>query len=115
MIESVYITLIILGFVFLPAGFFIRSEEVKTTEGAIHSSPKFMQQIVLFAISAILFGALAAASFNLEIVSCISTSCTSNSFVFEDNAYIFGFFALIAGILTLIKSFDAFYFAKGKL
>ena len=109
MIESVYITLIILAFIMLPASFFIRTDESN------NQSPKFMQQVSLLAISAILFGGLAAASFNVEIFTCTATSCIKDSFVFEDNAYIFGFFALIAGVLTLIKSFDAFNFAKGKL
>ncbi len=104
MIESVYITLIILAFIMLPASFFIRKED-----------GKFGQQVILLAISAVLFGALAAASFNIEIFTCTATACVKESFVFEDNAYIFGFFALIAGVLALVKSFDAFYFAKGRL
>ena len=66
-------------------------------------------------VSTILFGALAAASANVEIVSCTSTACTKQSFFFGDNMYIFGFFCLIGGVLSLTKSFDAFYFAKGKL
>lgn len=104
MIESVYITLIILAFIMLPTSFFVRSEE-----------GKFGQQVILLAISAILFGGLAAASFNVEIFTCTATSCVKDSFVFTDNAYIFGFFCLIGGVLTLIKAFDAFYFTKGKL
>lgn len=104
MIESVYITLIILAFLMIPTAFFIRTEE-----------GKFGQQVILLSISAMLFGALAAASFNIEIFTCTSTSCVKDSFVFEDNAYIFGFFALIMGVLVLIKSFDAFFFAKEKL
>ncbi len=104
MIESVYITLIILAFIMLPTSFFIRTEE-----------GKFGQQVILLAIAAILFGGLAAASFNVEIFTCTATACVKESFIFEDNAYIFGFFALISGVLTLIKSFDAFYFAKNRL
>ena len=108
MIESVYITLIILAFIMLPLSFFAgRSDESDT--------PKFGQQMILLGISTILFGALAAASANVEIVSCTSTSCTKDSFFFDDNMYIFGFFCLIGGVLTLIKSFDAFFFTKGKL
>ena len=104
MLESVYITLIILAFLMLAISFFIRTEE-----------GKFGQQVILLAISAILFGALAASSFKVEVFTCTSTTCTKVSSVFEDNAYIFGFFALISGILTLVKSFDAFYFTKNKL
>ena len=104
MIESVYITLIILAFIMLPTSFFIRTEE-----------GKFLQQIILLAIAAALFSALAAASFNVEIFTCTATACVKDSFVFEDNAYIFGFFALISGVLVLVKSFDAFYFSKGNL
>ena len=104
MIESVYITLIILAFIMLPTSFFIRTEE-----------GKFIQQIVLLSIAAALFGALAVASFNVEIFTCTATACVKDSFVFEDNAYIFGFFALISGVLVLVKSFDAFYFSKGQL
>ncbi len=104
MIESVYITLIILAFLMLPAAFFVKTEE-----------GKFGQQVILLAISAILFGALAAASFNVEVFTCTSTACTKVSSIFEDNAYIFGFFALIAAILTLVKSFEAFNFTQGKL
>ncbi len=104
MIESVYITLIILAFALIPLAFYIRSEE-----------QKFMQQVVLLALSTILFGALAAASFNVEIFTCTTNNCIKESFVFEDNAFIFGFLALFTGILTLIKSFDAFYFARNKL
>lgn len=104
MIESVYITLIILAFVMLPISFFIRTEE-----------GKFIQQIVLLAIATALFSALAAASFNVEIFTCTVTDCIKDSFVFEDNAYIFGFFAVISGVLVLIKSFDAFYFTKERL
>lgn len=103
MIESVYITLIILAFIMLTTSFFIRTEE-----------GKFGQQVILLAISAILFGALAAASFNVEVYTCTSTDCTKVSSVFEDNAWIFGSFALITGILTLIKSFDAFNFTAGR-
>ena len=88
----------------LPTSFFVRTEE-----------GKFGQQMILLAISAILFGALAAASFNVEIFTCTSTVCTKESFVFEDNAYIFGFFTLITSVLVLIKSFDAFSFARGSL
>ena len=104
MIESVYITLIILAFLMLPASFFIRTEE-----------GKFGQQVILLVISGILFGALAAASFNVEIFTCTATNCIKDTFVFEDNAYIFGFFSLIAIVLAFVKSFDAFEFAKGKL
>ena len=104
MMESVYITLIILAFIMLPTSFFIRTEE-----------GKFLQQIVLLAIATILFGGLAAASFNVEIFTCTATACTKDSFIFEDNAYIFGFFTLISGVLALVKSFDAFYFSKGTL
>lgn len=104
MIESVYITLIIIAFIMLPSAFFIRTEE-----------GKFGQQFILLAISAILFGGLAAASFNVEIFTCTSTNCVKDTFVFEDNAYIFGFFCLIAIVLAFVKSFDAFEFAKGKL
>ncbi len=104
MIESVYITLIILAFIMLTTSFFIRTEQ-----------GKFGQQVILLAISAILFGALAAASFNVEVYTCTSTACTKISSVFEDNAWIFGFFCLIAAILALIKSFDAFYFTKNQL
>ena len=103
MIESVYITLIILAFIMLPISFFIRTQE-----------GKFGQQVTLLAIAAVLFGGLAAASFNVEIFTCTATTCVKDSFIFEDNAWIFGFFALISGVLTLIKSFDAFNFAKGK-
>ena len=88
----------------LPTTFFIRTEE-----------GKFLQQIVLLGVATALFGALAAASFNVEIFTCTATACTKESFVFEDNAYIFGFFALISGVLALVKSFDAFYFSKGRL
>ncbi len=88
----------------LPISFFIRTEE-----------GKFIQQVVLLAIATALFGALAAASFNVEIFTCTTSSCVKESFVFEDNAYIFGFFALISGVLVLVKSFDAFYFSKGRL
>ncbi len=103
MIESVYITLIILAFIMLTTSFFIRTEQ-----------GKFGQQVILLAISAILFGALAAASFNVEVYTCTSTTCTKVSSIFEDNAWIFGFFTLITGVLALIKSFDAFNFAQGK-
>ncbi len=113
MIESVYITLIIISFIMLPASFFIRVD--KTGQDVSGNSPKFLQQVVLLAISTILFAALAAASFNVEIFTCTASDCVKDSFVFEDNAYIFGFFALISGVLTLVKSFDAFFFAKGKL
>lgn len=102
MLESVYITLIVLGFIFLPSSFFVK-------EG------KLMQQIVLLAISAIIFGALAAASANVEVATCTSVSCTKASFIFVENMYIFGFFTLISSVLALIKSFDAFYFTKGEL
>jgi len=88
----------------LPVSFFVRTQE-----------GKFGQQITLLLISATLFGALAMASFNIEIFTCTSTTCTKESFIFTDNAYIFGFFGLIMGVLVLIKSFDAFYFAKGRL
>ena len=102
MIESVYITLIILAFLFLPSSFFVNQE-------------KLLQQVILLSMSAILFGALAAGSFNLEIFTCTSTTCQKESFVFTDNAYIFGFLCLFMSILTLIKSFDAFNFKEQKL
>ena len=109
MIESVYITLIILAFIMLPLSFFVgRNDNSDDT-------PKFGQQMVLLGVSTILFGALAAASANVEIVSCTSTACTKESFFFDDNMYIFGFFCLIGGVLTLVKCFDAFFFTKGKL
>ncbi len=103
MIESVYITLIILAFIMLPISFFIRTEQ-----------GKFGQQIILLAIAAILFGGLAAASFNVEIFTCTATTCVKDSFIFEDNAWIFGFFALVSGVLILVKSFDAFYFTRNR-
>ena len=112
MIESVYITLIIIAFIFLPLSFFVARREESEAE---NNNQKFGQQVILLAISAILFGALAVASFNVEIFTCTTTECIKDTFIFEDNAYIFGFFALISAILVLIKSFDAFYFAKGKL
>ena len=110
MLESIYFLLIVLAFIMIPTSFFVG----KGTETGPNTF-KFGQQVILLAISAILFGALAAASFNVEIVTCTATNCIKDSFVFEDNAVIFGFFALIAGVLTLVKSFDAFYFTKGKL
>ena len=103
MIESVYITLIILAFIMLTTSFFIRTEQ-----------GKFGQQVILLGISAVLFGSLAAASFNVEVYTCSSTNCTLVSSIFEDNAWIFGSFALITGVLTLIKSFDAFNFTRNK-
>ena len=112
MIESVYITLMIIAFIFLPLSFFVARREENEGE---NNNQKFGQQVILLAISAILFGGLAAASFNVEIFTCTSTNCIKDTFVFEDNAYIFGFFTLVSGILVLVKSFDAFYFAKGKL
>ncbi|MCH8003899.1 MAG: hypothetical protein IH934_04695 [Nanoarchaeota archaeon] len=99
MIESVYITLIVLAFIFLPSSFFVNQD-------------KLLQQIILLAISAIIFGALAIASANVEIITCTSSSCTKQSFFFDENLYIFGFFALISSVLTLIKSFDAFKFKE---
>ena len=107
MIESVYITLIITAFVFLVAGFFMGRADPE--------QPKFLQQVILLAISTILFGAAAAASGNVEFVVCTSSSCVTNTLFFEENMYIFGFFTLIAGILTLVKSFDAFYFTQNRL
>ena len=102
MIESVYITLIILAFLFLPSSFFVNQE-------------KLLQQILLLGMSAVLFGALAMASFNLDIFTCTSTACQKESFVFTDNAFIFGFLCLFMSILTTIKSFDAFYFKEKQL
>lgn len=104
MIESVYITLIIIAFALIPLAFYVRSED-----------NKFMQQVVLLGLSAVLFGAVAAGSFNVEIFTCTVSSCVKDSFIFEDNAFMFGFLSLLMGILTLIKSFDAFNFARNKL
>ena len=108
MIESLYILLITFAFIFLPIGFFMGRDD---------EQPKFLQQVILFSLSAILFGASAAASANVEFVVCTSApvACSTDSVIFEENMYIFGFFTLIASILALIKSFDAFFFAKAKL
>ena len=103
MLESIYISLIILGFITFIVSFFTTKEE------------KFIRTIILLGVSSILFGALAAGSANVEVATCTSTQCTTSSFIFTENMYIFGFFTLISTILALIKSFDAFYFTKGAL
>lgn len=110
MIESMYISLIFIGFSLLILPSFVPTilESGKETQ-------KFLAQMILLGLSAIVFGALAAASANVEIITCSTTVCTKTSFFFDENMFIFGFLALIAGVFALIKSFDAFNFAQGKL
>lgn len=107
-----------MAFVSLFWSFFVsvlsESNSQKNEQGAMFT-PKFGQQLILLGFSTILFGALAAASGNVEFLICTSSVCNVSSFIFEENMYMFGFLCLITGILTLIKSFDAFNFAKGKL
>ena len=109
MIESLYITLAILAFLLIPIAFIVGKKR------AGDDAPKLLQEIILLAISAILFGALAAASADVEFVTCTSISCETSTHYFEENLWIFSSFCLIAAVLAFIKSFDAMYFAKGKL
>ena len=102
MLESLYITFAILAFIMTPVSFFVGKE-------------KLAAQMILLGFSLILFGALAMASANVEIVTCTSTTCVKTSFFFQENMFIFAFLGIITGALFLIKSFDAFYFAKGRL
>jgi len=106
---------------------------------------RIAQQIVLLGFAMALFGGLAMASAKVEIMSCgvkilntnstpinytnsygneinntvitysTNSDCTKTPFFFDENIWIFGMFALVAGVLFLIKSFDTFFFAKGGL
>lgn len=132
MLESLYITLTILAFAALIISFFIPRDGLA-------------KQIVLLGIGTALFGGLAMASANVEVISCEVKILTTNStlinytnsygnevnntvttytnngncaktpFLFEENMWIFAMFGLVSGVLFLIKSFDAFYFARGRL
>lgn len=102
MLESLYITLTLLAFSMIFLSFVVQKD-------------KLMQQITLLGIALSLFAALAMASANVEIITCTSVSCVSASFLYEENMYIFGFFALFTGVLFFIKAFDGFYFAKRRL
>lgn len=102
MLMSLYISLTVLAFLTLMISFFVQKD-------------KLAQQMVLLGLSMALFGALAAASQGVEIVSCTSVNCNSTSFVYLENMWIFAAFTLVTASLFLIKSFDAFYFARGRL
>ena len=132
MLESLYITFAILAFLMIFLSFIVQKD-------------KLAQQITLLGISMGLFAGLAMASANVEVVSCEvqtlntnttlinytnsygnevnntittysnNTDCKKTPFFFQENMFIFGFFGLFAGVLFLIKSFDAFFFTKGRL
>lgn len=97
---------------------------------------KLAQQITLLGFALILFAALAPASAHVEKITCengvlsenktvttthqnatytTAITCQTNQFYYQENMFIFGFMAMVAGVLFLIKSFDGFYFSKGRL
>jgi len=98
MLESVYITLIVLAFSTLIFSFFVN---------------KLLQQVILLGISLILFGALGMSSLGVEMVVCTSASCSKNSQVFTNQAWIFAAFALISGMMFLIKIMGSFDVLRG--
>ena len=101
MLESVYITLIVLAFATFILSFFVAKE-------------KYLQQLTLLGVSMILFGALGIASTSVQFVTCTSTSCTVQSSFFRDAAWIFSFFALFMSVLFLFKIITAFDFLRGR-
>ena len=100
MLESIYLSLVVFSFLSLFVSFFTN---------------RLPSQIILLGIACALFAVLAGAAAEIEIATCTSTSCSLNGFYFEETLWIFGGFSLTTGALFLIKSFDAFYFARGKL
>jgi len=100
MLESIYLSLVVLSFLSLFTSFFAN---------------RLPSQVIFLGIACALFAVLAGAAAEIEIATCTSASCTLSNFYFEETVWIFGGFSLASGALFLIKSFDAFNFARGKL
>lgn len=116
MLESAYITFILLSFLFFATSFFMKKPGNK---------------IVFMFLALILFGVLAISSTNVEVVVCNTTkinstaagadtlylmtnSCDSKVFFYGSNLWVFGGFGLIAAVLLVIRIIEAFKTIGGK-
>ena len=92
MLESVYLTLLGISFVCLISAFFNKA---------------LLAKVALMGSATVIFGALAAASGEIEIISCTSTSCTSIVYSYFENMWFFLSFVILSTFSALSFAFMA--------
>ena len=90
MLESVYLSLIGVSFILLVSSLIIDKPIAKLT---------------LAGIAAFIFAVIAFSSSQVEVVSCTSVSCITQTFFYEENVWIFYGLSTISTILSLIFVF----------
>src|SRR3990167_3904723 len=91
MLESVYITLIVLSFVCLIVSLLIKSEMM-------------LSKLILGMIAMLLFLTLGIVSAEVEVIKCTSTTCSSSAFFYDENAWIFYGFGMISFFISIVFS-----------
>ena len=93
MLESVYITLIVISYFCLIVSLSLGSEK----------SSKLLSKIFLSGAASILFGALAIGAAKIDVVFCTSNACELQSFFYGDEmGFLFWSFCIISTILFLL-------------
>ena len=87
MLESIYLLLTGIGFLFIILSLF---------------GDKYTQKSILAGIGMILFGVLALASFKIEVLECISTACTLQPIQYSEMSWLFWGMVLISAVLLLV-------------
>ena len=104
MLESVYITFIIITFTILVISFF---------------TEKYIAKSFLAALSIILFVVLAFSSAQVEILTCTSTACTTQNLFYEENIWFFWGMSMFSAVMLIVYVFLAISVAltgkKGEL
>lgn len=84
MLESMYLTLIGIASIFLLCSLF---------------SDKYISKTILSGIAGFLFGALAIASFGVEVVYCTTSACSTQTFFQEPVAWILSSMSVLSFII----------------
>jgi|WetSurSiteA1Bulk_404760.scaffolds.fasta_scaffold289124_1 hypothetical protein len=87
MIESVYITLIVISFAMFVVSIF---------------GEKYLSKFICCFISSLIFTFLAYSSTTVQIMNCTSSSCSQFPFFYNDLVWFFYGMAAVSGLLTFI-------------
>ena len=100
MLESLYITLTILAFLFWITSFY---------------SQKILYQLIGFTTSTILFSVLAISSMAMEFIVCSTNSCAVSTIYMSRAIWIFGGFSMISGVLAFFKGIETLGYFSGRI
>lgn len=104
MLESMYISLFAASLVCLILSVCIGNKE----------SRKLLSKAFLSSIAMVLFGALALASTDIQVAYCSTSSCSVQSFFYEDLAYIMWSLSFLSAAITVVHAvMTIIYLVKG--